>query len=79
MNERIITSILCRVLQAVLSTAGTRVVLPAPILIIPPVIMSLLEKYVSRGLFIFHRRIVNPFFVGLSEITFGRNKRREST
>ena len=78
MNERIITSILCRVLQAVLSTAGTRVVLPAPILIIPPVIMSLLEKYVSRGLFLFHRRIVNPF-VGPSETTFGRDKKREST
>ncbi|KAL4231548.1 Sideroflexin-5 [Mactra antiquata] len=30
--------------KAVLSTAGTRVVLPAPILIIPPIVMSLLEK-----------------------------------
>ncbi|XP_045188948.1 sideroflexin-5-like isoform X2 [Mercenaria mercenaria] len=30
--------------KAVLSTAGTRIVLPAPILIIPPIVMSLLEK-----------------------------------
>ncbi|WAR21405.1 SFXN5-like protein [Mya arenaria] len=30
--------------QAVLSTAGTRVILPAPLLIIPPIVMSLLEK-----------------------------------
>lgn len=30
--------------KAVLSTAGTRVVLPAPILIIPPIVMSMLEK-----------------------------------
>lgn len=30
--------------KAVLSTAGTRIVLPAPILIIPPIVMSFLEK-----------------------------------
>lgn len=30
--------------KAVLSTAGTRICLPAPLLIIPPVIMALLEK-----------------------------------
>ena len=30
--------------QAVVSTAGTRVFLPAPLLIIPPIIMNALEK-----------------------------------
>lgn len=34
--------------QALLETALTRVVLPMPILVLPPIIMSLLEKYVGR-------------------------------
>lgn len=33
-------------LQALMETAVTRVVLPMPILVLPPIIMSFLEKYV---------------------------------
>ena len=36
--------------QAVVETAVTRALLPAPVLIIPPIIMSFLEKYSDMNL-----------------------------